>query len=126
MKKPYQHKKEYQFSPDDEKKVFNLILKNTIEKELTWIQKPCESFLYRGQIGQDSVIFYKGLVKTCIAITNKTESAYFVINKEQEGLLKKVIDGRTALELEHVSSVAKNLWSGKTFVELSKTGKEPE
>ena len=49
-----------------------------------------------------------------------------MINKEQEGLLKKVIDGRTALELEHPSSVAKNLWSGKTFVELSKNIKEPD
>ena len=111
-------KKEYSFSEEDEKKVFNLILKNTIEKEIDWELR--NSGIYRGVIGNDTILFYRGETRTAISIQNKTEFAFFIINKEQDELLRNVIAGRTRLELDNPANIAKNLWSGKTFFELSK------
>ena len=117
----WQEKKEYRFSEEDEKKVFNLILKNTIEKELIWTISTC---MYTGIVGNDKILFYRGETRTGISIQNNTEYAFFTINKEQEELLKNLISGTTSLRLENSSTIATNLWSGKVFNELPKTNLE--
>lgn len=114
-------KTEYFFPPDDEKKVFNLILKNTINKEIVWTMRPA---MLSGQMGNDKILFYHGETRTSISIQNKKEFAFFIINKEQEELLKKVISGKSIREIEQPENVAANLWSGKKFFELSKAGNE--
>ena len=115
-------KTEYTFSSDDEKKVFNLILKNTIEKEIHW---SIGSAMHTGLMGNDKILLYRGETKTAISIQNKKEYAFMGINKEQEELLKKVISGKTILEIENPENVAANIWSGKTFYEPSKSQDKP-
>lgn len=110
----FKPKKIYEFSTEDEKKVFNLILKSTLEKEIEWSQGKA---MFTGIIGKEKILFYEGETRDAISIQNKTEYAFFVINKEQKELLKKIISGKVTHGLPQDYAV--NIWNGKQFLKPS-------
>ena len=74
----FKAKKNYLFSKDDEKKVFNLILKQTLNKEIEWsVGNP----ILTGLVGEDKILLYRGETRTAVSIQNKKEYAFFEITK---------------------------------------------
>lgn len=118
----FKAKKNYLFSKEDEKKVFNLILKQTLNKEIEWsVGNP----ILTGLVGEDKILLYRGETRTAVSIQNKKEYAFFEITKEQEEFLKNLISGKSLLDLTS-TEFAENIWSGKKFAELSQANLEPK
>ena len=118
----YVHKKEHFFTLENEKLIFNAIVKYTLAKEIVWIMRPA---MFRGDILDKKILFYSSDIRVSISIQNKTDYVFFEITREQEELLKKVISGKTVMEIDNPENFSFNLWSGKAFFELSKALPSP-
>ena len=80
--------KSYQFTPEQEKRVFNLIVKNTLDKKIVW------------DFG--------------IAMQNKSEYVHFIINQDQYDLLKQIIQGKN---IKTITNEVKQLESANDYYE---------
>lgn len=88
-------RKEYKVIEGQEEKVFNLVLKNTIEKLIQW---EYGQVMYIGIQGNNKLLFYKGPDKSSISVKNKMEYVFFYITYNQEKILRNVIDHKNIVE----------------------------
>jgi hypothetical protein len=90
--------KEYRFTKEQEKKVFNLVLRNTLEKDINW---EMGVVMFTGKSGNNKLLFYEGESGAkAICIQNKNEYTHFFINKQQAEILISAINGKGKFAIE--------------------------
>lgn len=102
--------KSYQFTPEQEKRVFNLIVKNTLDKKIVW---DFGIAMLVGKSGNNKLLFYKG-DNMAISIQNKSEYVHFFINQDQYDLLKQIIRGKN---IKTITNEVKQLESANDYYE---------
>lgn len=98
MSKNYIPPYTYEFTPEQKRKAFNLVLKNTIEKKIEWGQGSITE-IFKGQARESRMLLYYGLERIGFSIQNKTQYVFFNINKEQAQILQSLIRGKATLRL---------------------------
>lgn len=96
--------KTYIFSQEQEKKIFNLILKRTLDKTINWKDGIA---MYRGKAKNNTLLFYQG-DNISVCIFNQKEYAFFLINKEQAKILDNIIKGKFKNQIDFDSDKIAN------------------
>jgi len=92
-----QARKEYKIIEGQEERVFNLVLKNTLDKNISW---EFGRAMWIGKQRNNKLMFYKGEVRNCIVVQNPKEYIFFHISDQQEELLRGIITSKGSLKIE--------------------------